>query len=163
MVVDDAPTVVRYPKGPLPDVLPAVERVEGIDVVARGSGEGTSVLLVGVGSMVPVAVEVAALLGAHGLDVDVVDPVWVLPVPDALVKMAGEHEHVVVLEDGLVEGGIGALLGQRCADAGLRMPVHAVGIPRDFLPHATRAQLVETLRLRPADIAHDVLGWVAAP
>ena len=163
VVVDDAPTVVRYPKGPLPDVLPAVERVEGIDVVARGSGEGTSVLLVGVGSMVPVAVEVAALLGAHGLDVDVVDPVWVLPVPDALVKMAGEHEHVVVLEDGLVEGGIGALLGQRCADAGLRMPVHAVGIPRDFLPHATRAQLVETLRLRPADIAHDVLGWVAAP
>ncbi len=160
--IDDAPSVVRYPKGPLPDALPAIEQIDGLDVLARGSGTGASLLVVGIGSMAATGVEVGRLLGAAGVRVDVVDPVWVLPVSDALVKMAGEHEHVVVLEDGLAEGGVGALLGQRCADAGLRGPVRSVGIPRAFLPHATRSELVESLRLRPEDIAHDILGWLAS-
>ncbi len=160
--IDDAPSVVRYPKGPLPDSLPAIEQVDGLDVLARGAGQGASVLVVGVGSMAATGVEVGRLLEAGGMSADVVDPVWVLPVPDALVKMAGEHEHVVVLEDGLAEGGIGALLGQRCAEAGVRTPVRSVGIPSAFLAHATRGELVETLRLRAEDIAHDVLRWTAS-
>ncbi|WP_372594833.1 1-deoxy-D-xylulose-5-phosphate synthase [Actinotalea sp.] len=160
--IDDAPSVVRYPKGPLPEALPAVDHVDGVDVLARGTGAGASVLLVGVGAMAHVAVEVAGLLHEQGIRADAVDPVWVLPVPDALVKLAGEHEHVVVLEDGLVDGGIGALLGQRCAGAGMRTPVRSIGIPQAFLPHATRAELVESLRLRAEDIAEDVVGWMTA-
>ena len=160
--IDDAPSVVRYPKGPLPDAMPAIEHIDGLDVLARGAGAGASVLVVGIGSMAGTGVEVGRLLGAAGVRADVVDPVWVLPVPDALVKMAGEHDHVVVIEDGLAEGGVGALLGQRCADAGLRTPVRSVGIPRAFLPHATRGELVEILRLRPEDVAHDVLGWTVS-
>ncbi len=160
--IDDAPSVVRYPKGPLPDTLPAIDHVDGIDVLARGAGSGGSVLVVGVGAMAATAVEVGRLLGEAGVPADVVDPLWALPVSDALVKMAGEHAHVVVLEDGLAQGGIGALLGQRCAHAGLRTPVRSIGVPQEFLPHATRAELLESLRLRPEDIAHDVLAWSSA-
>ncbi len=160
--IDDAPSVVRYPKGPLPDAVGEVDRVDGIDVLVQGEGPGPSVLLVGVGAMATSAVEVARLLAAEGLCASAVDPVWVLPVADALVKMAGEHDHVVVLEDALVEGGVGSLLAQRCTDAGLRVPVHTVGIRREFLPHASRAELLESLRLRPEDVAADVRRWVSA-
>ncbi|WP_182111299.1 MULTISPECIES: 1-deoxy-D-xylulose-5-phosphate synthase [unclassified Actinotalea] len=160
--VDDAPTVVRYPKGPLPDALPAVESLEQVDVLARhvpdGGEPAASVLVVGVGPMAHTAVEVGALLAAEGHAVSVVDPLWVLPVPTTLVKLAGEHDHVVVIEDGLVEGGVGAMLAQRCAEAGLTVPVQPVGIPLGFLDHATRSQLVEQLRLRAPDVAQDVLG-----
>ncbi|WP_024288099.1 1-deoxy-D-xylulose-5-phosphate synthase [Cellulomonas sp. KRMCY2] len=167
--IDDAPSVVRYPKGPLPDDLPAIDTVEGVDVLARfdGATQGTGtagrtspVLLVGVGPMAHTAVEVGALISAAGVPVTVVDPRWVLPVQPALVKLAGEHGRVVVLEDGLVEGGVGAMLAQRCAEAGLGVPVQPFGIPLGFLGHATRSQLVEQLRLRAADIAQDVLAQV---
>ncbi|WP_449385127.1 1-deoxy-D-xylulose-5-phosphate synthase [Cellulomonas soli] len=160
--VDDAPTVVRYPKGAMGEAIPALEDVDGIDVLARHDApEGApSVLLVGVGAMAPTALETAQVLAAHGLRVTVVDPRWVLPVPSALTKMVGEYDHVVTLEDGVVDGGIGALVGQQAREAGIATPVQAIGIPRTFLEHATRDQLVGTLRLRPQDVARDVLTAV---
>ncbi|MBX9244882.1 1-deoxy-D-xylulose-5-phosphate synthase [Actinotalea ferrariae] len=162
--VDDAPTVVRYPKGPLPDALPAVESLELVDVLARHEApEGArSVLVVGVGPMAHTAVEVGGLLAAEGLGATVVDPRWVLPVQPALVKLAAEHDHVVVVEDGLVEGGVGSVVAQRCEEAGVTARVQPVGIPHAFLDHASRAQLVEALRLRAPDIAVDVLARLAA-
>ncbi|MDC7121826.1 1-deoxy-D-xylulose-5-phosphate synthase [Cellulomonas fimi] len=158
--VDDAPTVVRYPKGAMGDPLPAVDEIDGIDVLARHDGadaDAPSVLVVGVGAMAVTAVATGEVLAAHGLRVTVVDPRWVLPVPAALTKLAGAHDHVVTIEDGVVDGGIGALLGQRCTDVGVHTPVQAVGIPRRFLDHASRDQLVGELRLGPNDVARDVL------
>ncbi|HWS57282.1 MAG TPA: transketolase C-terminal domain-containing protein, partial [Actinotalea sp.] len=162
--IDDGPSVVRYPKGPLPPALSAIDQADGVDVLARheraeASGPGVlpSVLVVGIGPMAHTAVAVGELVAAAGHVVTVVDPRWVLPVPPALVKLAGAHDRVVVIEDGVVEGGVGALLAQRCAEAGSAVPVHPVGIPLAFLDHASRSQLVEQLRLRPEDVAHDVL------
>lgn len=157
--VDDAPTVVRYPKGALTDPIPALEDLDGVDLLARHEGPAhePSVLVVGVGSMVGTALGVAEILAGHGLRVDVVDPRWVLPVPDSMTKLVGEHDHVVTIEDGVVDGGIGSLIGQRAAEAGMTTSVQAFGIPRAFLDHATREQLVDTLRLRPEDIARDAL------
>ncbi|HEY3436056.1 MAG TPA: 1-deoxy-D-xylulose-5-phosphate synthase [Actinotalea sp.] len=166
--IDDGPSVVRYPKGPLPEPLPAVDLLEDLDVLARhvaGDADGgrRSLLVVGIGAMAQTAVDAGALLAAEGHPVTVVCPLWVLPVPEALVKLAGDHDAVVVVEDGLVEGGVGASVAQRCSEAGLAVPVHPVGIPVGFLDHATRGQLIESLRLRPEDVAHDVLTRLAAP
>ncbi len=158
--VDDAPTVIRFPKGPVPQPLPALESIEGVDVLARTGGGGPRVLLVGVGPMAGTAVEAASVLAASGVAVTVVDPVWVLPVPSALVKLAGDHEHVVCVEDGLVEGGVGALVAQRCAEAGLTAPVHTIGVPLAFPGHATRGELLTDMRLRSEDVAAEVLAQV---
>ena len=160
--IDDAPSVVRFPKGPLPDPLPAIDAVEGVDVLARTAGEGTRVMLVGIGPMAATAVQAAGILEAAGVGATVVDPRWVLPVPSALVKLAGEHDHVAVLEDGAVEGGMGTLLAQRCSAEGLTTRFTFVGVPASFPAHATRAQLIEELRLRPEDVAQDVLQRLRA-
>ncbi len=160
--VDDAPTVVRYPKGPLPDALPALDSVDGVDVLVRPSaGEGPSVLLVGVGPMARVAVDAAEILAASGVRATVVDPRWVLPVPAALVKLAGDHDHVVCVEDGLVEGGIGGVLAQRCVEAGVSVPVRALGVPMGFLAHASRAELMADLQLGAEGVAAQVLTQLA--
>jgi 1-deoxy-D-xylulose-5-phosphate synthase len=156
--VDDGPTVLRYPKGALAAPLPAIDTIDGVDVLARhAGGTGTEVLVVGLGSLAPTGLAVAELLAAHGLRVTVVDPRWVLPVPPALIKLAGAHDHVVTLEDGLVDGGVGALVAQRARAAGVRTPVQPIGIPLAVLGHASREQIVADLRLRPEDVARDVL------
>ena len=162
--IDDAPSVVRYPKGALTDAIPALETADGVDVLARlGDPAGPDVLLVGIGAMVPTALATADLLAAHGLRVTVVDPRWVLPVPSALVKLVGAHGHVVTLEDGLVDGGVGAMLAQRAREAGVGTPVQSIGIPLGFLDHASRDQIVDALRLRPQDVARDVLTALSRP
>jgi 1-deoxy-D-xylulose-5-phosphate synthase len=163
--IDDAPSVVRYPKGALGDPIPAIDSVEGVDVLARHGdlggapgGHGPRVLVVGVGPMAGTALDVAELLAQHGVASTVADPRWVLPMQPALVKLVGEHDHVVTIEDGLVDGGIGALLAQRATEAGHRVPVQSFGIPQEFLAHASREQIVAAVRLRPADVARDVLA-----
>ena len=158
--VDDAPTVVRYPKGAMGDAIEALDTVDGVDVLARreAATDARSVLVVGVGAMAPTALELADLLVAHGLGVTVVDPRWVLPVAPGLTKLVGEFDHVVTLEDGVVDGGVGAIVAQRAREAGIGTPVQSFGIPREFLDHATRDQLVGTLRLSAADVGRDVLA-----
>jgi len=162
--VDDAPTVVRFPKGAIGAPVPAVDEVDGVDVLSRATGEpgGRRVLLVGVGAMATTALVVGELLSARGVAVDVVDPRWVLPIPNALVKMVGECDHVVSIEDGLVEGGIGTVLAGAAARQGVHTPVQAFGIPRQFLMHASREQLIDQLHLGPAEIAGEVLASLAA-
>ena len=157
--IDDAPSVVRYPKGALSATIPAVDEVDGVDVLARHEAPvgAPSVLVVSIGSMAGTALATGELLAAHGLRVTVVDPRWALPVPSALVKLAGDHDHVVTLEDGVVDGGIGSLLAQRTRAAGLRVPVQPIGVPLAFLGHASTEQLTTDLRLQPQDIARDVL------
>ncbi|MGM0384851.1 MAG: 1-deoxy-D-xylulose-5-phosphate synthase [Actinomycetota bacterium] len=156
-VAAEGPTVVRYPKGPLPDPLPAIEHREGLDVLARHDGE-RRVLIVGVGAMAGTAVDVAQALDAQGIGSVVVDPRWVLPVSPDLVRAAEEFELVAHLEDGLVAGGVGSALRDSLADAGSRVPVQVHGIPHAFHHHARRAELVEEFHLRPTDIAMKVAG-----
>ncbi len=160
--IDDAPSVVRFPKGPLPEPIPAVDQVEGVDVLARPTAGGPHVVLVGIGPMAATALQAAEILEAAGVGATVVDPRWVLPVPSALVKLVGEHDHVAVLEDGAVDGGVGTLLAQRCSAEGLTTPFTFVGVPSAFPAHATRTQLVEELRLRAEDVAQDVLQRLRA-
>lgn len=165
--VDDAPTVLRYPKGALADAIPAVEELDGVDVVARhvpGAGsahDGRKVLVVGVGSMVGTALAAGESLAAHGLAVDVVAPTWVLPVPEALVKLAGEHDLVLTIEDGVVDGGVGAMTAQRAGEQGVRTPFVHVGLPTAFLDHASRDQIIGQQRMRAEDAVRDALAALA--
>ena len=84
--VDDAPTVVRFPKGPPPEDIPAVGKAGGADVLVRSGTR--DVLVVAVGAMGTVAVEVADRLVAQGIGVTVVDPRWVKPVDPAIIELA---------------------------------------------------------------------------
>src|SRR4051794_33777120 len=63
VAVEDAPTVVRIPKGAPPADLEAVDRVGSMDVLVRDGAK--DVLIVGIGSMATVGVEVAARLAAQ--------------------------------------------------------------------------------------------------
>jgi 1-deoxy-D-xylulose-5-phosphate synthase len=158
--VSDAPTVVRFPKGPPPEDVPAIDRVGGCDVLAR-AGE-RDVLVVAVGAMAGTALDVAARLTDQGVGVTVVDPRWVKPVDPALVELAADHRLVVTIEDNGVVGGVGAVLLQTLAEAGVRTPVRLHGIPQQFLDHAKRAVILDRIGLSAQAIALDTLHHVTA-
>ncbi|MSW44195.1 MAG: 1-deoxy-D-xylulose-5-phosphate synthase, partial [Actinobacteria bacterium] len=110
VAVSDAPTVVRFPKGALGPDIPALRRLDALDVLAE-SGNG-DVLIVSVGAFATIALEVAEGLKAQGIGVTVVDPRWVKPLPAQLVDLASAARLVVVLEDGVRQGGVGSAVSQ---------------------------------------------------
>ncbi|KQR25266.1 1-deoxy-D-xylulose-5-phosphate synthase [Microbacterium sp. Leaf151] len=157
--VEDAPTVVRYPKGKVNDDVEAIERLhDGVDVLARGASE--DVLLVGIGPMVHLALEVAERLEAQGIGATVIDPRWAIPVQPSIVDLARDHRLVITIEDGIRVGGVGTRVRQVLREAGVDTAVDELGIPDEFIDHATREQIFEDAGLTAPKIAHDVVAQV---
>ncbi|MFE5965940.1 1-deoxy-D-xylulose-5-phosphate synthase [Streptomyces sp. NPDC056463] len=151
--VDDAPTLLRFPKETVGEPVPAVRRTGGTDILLEPSGPEADVLLVSVGVMADVCLQAADLLAGRGIRCTVVDPRWVKPVDEALVPLAERHRLVAVVEDGIRTGGVGAAVGQALRDAGVDVPLRTFGIPDQFLGHAKRGEVLADLGLTPVEIA----------
>lgn len=161
--VNDAPTVLRFPKGPVFDDIEAVGKAGGCDVLAKpGLTASKDVLIVGIGSMAVTAVDVGSRLTAHGFGVTVVDPRWIKPVDPAIVSLAAEHRCVVTMEDNGRVGGCGSAIAQALRDAGVSTPLHDFGVPQEFLAHAKRAAILERIGLTAQDLALAVTERLAA-
>ncbi|MEV8268268.1 1-deoxy-D-xylulose-5-phosphate synthase [Microbacterium sp. NPDC076911] len=159
VTVDDAPTVVRFPKGTVSDDIPTIERLhDGVDVLTRSDAQ--DVLIVGIGPMAHTAMDVAARLRAQGIGATVVDPRWVIPVQASLIELAANHRLVITIEDGIRVGGIGTRVRQVLREAGVDTAVDELGVPDEFIDHATREQILDDAGLTPAKIAQDVIAQV---
>ncbi|HSS67626.1 MAG TPA: 1-deoxy-D-xylulose-5-phosphate synthase, partial [Nocardioidaceae bacterium] len=152
--VDDAPTVLRVPKGSLPATLDAISSDGGCDILARTGDR--DVLIVSVGAMASTCVDVASRLDAQGIGVTVVDPRWVKPVNERLVAMAAEHRLVVSVEDNGRVGGCGVALAQAVRDAGIDVPVETLGLPQQFLEHGRRDDILDAVGLSAQAIAREI-------
>ena len=157
--VSDAPTVVRFPKGALGPVVPATGSVGDIDILSGGRGD--DVLIVAVGAMCSLAIDVADRLRAHGISVMVVDPRWVTPVPEVIAELAEGARLVACIEDGVRTGGVGAAVAQGLRDRGVDTPFRNFGIPREFLDHGKRADVLTRIGLTAQDISRAVVEAVA--
>jgi 1-deoxy-D-xylulose-5-phosphate synthase len=151
LTIDDAPSVIRFPKDQVPVDLPTLDKVSGMDVLVKT--EQARVLVIGIGPLAKTAVAVGERLSDQGIGVTVLDPVWALPVNPALVALADDHDLVITIEDNGVVGGYGARLAQELRSAGVNTPLREFGIPQEFLPHGTRAELLAEIGLTPQAIA----------
>jgi 1-deoxy-D-xylulose-5-phosphate synthase len=158
--VDDAPTVVRLPKGAPPADIEAVDRAGSMDVLVRDGAR--DVLILGIGSMASVSVDVAARLADQGIGVTVVDPRWVKPWDRAVVDLAREHRLVVCVEDSGLVGGCGSTLLQLLNDERIETPVRLDGIPQQFLAHAKREAILERIGLTAQALARGIVEDVTA-
>jgi len=151
--VSDRPTVIRFPKGDVGEPVPALRQHGRVDVLHETDQAGCDLLLVGVGAFASMAVDVAAKLEAQGHRVTAVDPRWVLPVSSDLVDLARTAGATAVVEDNLVTSGIGMAVTHALREAGIDVPVHLHGIPKRFLDHASRAQVLEEVGLTADAVA----------
>jgi 1-deoxy-D-xylulose-5-phosphate synthase len=153
LAVADAPTVLRFPKGVVAHPIDRVRQLGTLDVLHETSQGAVDLLIVGVGVMAATSIGVAEKLEAQGLSVRVVDPRWVLPVSSDLLTAVNEATTVAVIEDNLVSGGIGSAVTLAVRQAGRSTSVHCYGIPKEFLRHASRGQVLEQIGLTPDAIA----------
>jgi 1-deoxy-D-xylulose-5-phosphate synthase len=159
VAISDGPSVVRFPKGSLPPDIPALERRGSLDVLRRGSRP--DVLLVAVGAMAPICLAAAERAADQDIEVTVVDPRWVLPVPDELLDLVDGHRLVVTMEDGGRAGGVGAALTQALHDRDRDVPVRTLGLEQRFFPHGSRGQVLADAGLTEQDVARRITEWAA--
>jgi 1-deoxy-D-xylulose-5-phosphate synthase len=160
---NDGPTALRFPKGDVGEDIPAIERRDGIDVLTVPvEGLTEDVLLVAVGPFAAMAKSVAERLRNQGIGVTVIDPRWVLPVPDGIGPLAKAHKLVVTLEDNGVRGGVGSAVSAALRRAEIDVPCRDVGLPQEFQAHASRGEVLAAVGLTDQHVARQITGWVAA-
>jgi 1-deoxy-D-xylulose-5-phosphate synthase len=159
VAIENAPSMVRFPKGAVPSDIPALERIAGVDILYRGASK--QVLVVSVGSMAAMALEVAALAQKQSIEITVIDPLWVKPISPTVIAMCAEYSTVVVMEDGIKHAGIASTLSEALRNAGIACSLHSVGVPLEFIEHSKRAEILEDLEITPTAVVQQIAGWIS--
>ncbi len=160
LAINDGPTVVRFAKGSATKTFDAQSRTaDGVDVLS--SSINKDVLIVAVGPMAEVAVEVSKRLADQGIGCTVVDPRWVVPVAESIIDLSREHRLVVTIEDGIRVGGIGTRIRQSLRAAQVDTGLSEIGLPDEFLEHASRNEILNRVGLSVESISADIAAQVS--
>jgi len=154
----DGPVGLRYPRGegvgvPLPDVPEMIE--VGTGEILR---EGRRVALLGYGSGVQRSLDAADLLAQDGIDATVADARFAKPLDAALIaQLCAEHELLVTVEEGVLQGGFGSAVWEHCNEQGIRAPrIIRVGLPDHYVTHGKPALLYSEVGFTGEAIAERV-------
>ena len=159
IAIDNAPSMIRFPKGAIPADIPALDRIDGIDILHRG--DTNQVLVISIGSMAAMALEVAQLAHKESIEVTVIDPLWVKPMSSNVIALCAKYSTVVVMEDGIKHAGIASTISESLREEGSSCSVHSIGVPLEFIEHSKRNEILDDLKITPAAIVQQIAGWIS--
>ncbi|MFM8844206.1 MAG: 1-deoxy-D-xylulose-5-phosphate synthase [Actinomycetota bacterium] len=158
--INDAPSILRFPKGAVATDIPAFERRDGIDFLYRG--ESADILLISVGAMASIAVDAAAQAYREGVGVTVIDLRWIKPLPvSALLSMTQRYSRIVVLEDGIKHAGVASSISELLRENNINIPLHSIGVPLEFIEHSKRTEILEDLGITVQNVTRQLVGWAS--
>lgn len=142
-IAHEGPIALRYPRGNgvgvAIDESPAPLPLGKAEVLC----EGDDLLILALGSMVPVAEAAAGKLAEGGVKATVVNARFVKPLDAALItELAGRIPRVITLEENVLMGGFGSAVLEALTDAGVRVEkFRRLGIPDNFVEHGPQKLL----------------------
>ncbi len=148
----EGPAMVRYPRGR----GAGVAVLPGLDALPMGRGEvvreGTAVALLSFGTLLERALEVGSQLGAT-----VANMRFVKPLDEQLIdKLAADHGLLVTLEENVIQGGAGSAVNEYLNLSGHSVRVINLGLPDEYIEHATQDQQLEYAGLDVASITRRI-------
>lgn len=118
---------------------------------------GSKVALIGLGSYYELATAAAAELAKSGVDATVINPRFATGIDcDVLTGLRDDHQVVVTLENGVIDGGFGEKIARFYGNTDMRVLVK--GLKKEFYDKVPYSELMERNRLTPKQIAEDVLA-----
>ena len=152
----DHPVAIRMPGGPLIStgeaVNPDFSRLNEYQVAHRGA----KVALLGLGSFFSLAQQAAALLKTQtGIDATVINPRFITGLDEKLLReLTADHDVVVTLEDGQLDGGFGEKIARFYGAAAVK--VLNFGLKKEFLDRYDLEQVLRDKHLTPELIVSDI-------
>jgi len=154
MELTSGPVAIRWPKTMARQVGP--DEV-GHGLHARKVRTGDDVCIIAVGKLLEAAEQAADALQRDGVSATVWDPRVVKPLDPDMLADAARHRFVITAEDGLREGGVGAIIADQLAEltasAEVAPRVKVLGTPVAYIPHGKPDAILAELGLDAAGIA----------
>ena len=98
------------------------------------------------GSMIPVAEDVVALLKEKGIEATLVNARFAMPFDkDMINKLTDNHSLLVTMEENVLSGGFGEHVSAFVKGESLDIDVMTVGIPDAYVEHGSVSELKKLL------------------
>jgi 1-deoxy-D-xylulose-5-phosphate synthase len=136
------PFVIRYPRGE--GVMP--EWKTPMKKVKIGTGRkvisGSDVAILTIGHIGNEAVSAVQTLKKKGISAAVYDLRFVKPLDEVLLhEVFGKFDHIITVEDGCIQGGMGSAVLEFMADHGYNAKVQRLGMPDRVVEHGSQPEL----------------------
>ncbi len=138
-----SPVSLRYPRGK--GVGAKLDKK--IKTLKIGKGEvlreGSDLAVIAIGATVYPALAAAEKMAGEKVSVEVINARFVKPIDSALIlKIASSFKKIIIVEENILQGGFGSAVLEMLAEKSVsNVKIKRLGIPDEFVEHATQAQL----------------------
>lgn len=118
--------------------------------------KGSKIALIGLGTFYFLALQTAEMLEKKGIRATVINPYYITGLDEGLLeKLKADHDTVVTLEDGILNGGFGEKIARFYGSSDMK--VYNYGLKKEFLDRYDVNEVLKENHLTAEQIVNDVL------
>lgn len=118
--------------------------------------QGSKIALIGLGTFYFLALQTAEMLEKKGIHATVINPYYITGLDKGLLeKLKADHDTVVTLEDGILNGGFGEKIARFYGSSDMK--VYNYGLKKEFLDRYDVNEVLKENHLTAEQIVNDVL------
>lgn len=118
--------------------------------------KGSKIALIGLGTFYSLALQTAEMLEKKGIHATVINPYYITGLDKGLLeKLKADHDTVVTLEDGILNGGFGEKIARFYGSSDMK--VYNYGLKKEFLDRYDVNEVLKENHLTAEQIVKDVL------
>ena len=118
--------------------------------------KGSKIALIGLGTFYSLALQAAEMLEKKGIHATVINPYYITGLDKGLLeKLKADHDTVVTLEDGILNGGFGEKIARFYGSSDMK--VYNYGLKKEFLDRYDVNEVLKENHLTAEQIVNDVL------
>ncbi len=118
--------------------------------------KGSKIALIGLGTFYSLALQTAEMLEKKGIHATVINPYYITGLDEGLLeKLKADHDTVVTLEDGIMNGGFGEKIARFYGSSDMK--VYNYGLKKEFLDRYDVNEVLKENHLTAEQIVNDVL------
>jgi 1-deoxy-D-xylulose-5-phosphate synthase len=156
-----SPLVIRYPRGQVYEKIEAPHFTNINFGKSRVMRHGRDMMLLGLGTIVNELEQVRQYLEEDFFEAGICDMLFVKPLDEAMLHdIFSRYDYVVTIEEHALLGGFGSLVAEFMVDNAYKKDLLRIGIPDDFVEHASPSEQRLALNLDAKGIAEQILDWL---
>ena len=154
----NVPFCIRYPKSHSINYDNNIAK----NIIDIGSWEylreGDKVAILAVGSTVDIAEKSLDLIKEKfNFIPTLVNCRFIKPFDDKILNdVINKHKFIITMEEGIIKGGFGSSILNYCHNKGSLIRVKSLGIKDEFIEHATRNELLDSVNLNESSIINSI-------
>ncbi len=149
----NGPIALRYPRGNVDGISEDVAYDDFNIGEWETLKEGSDVSMISFGPTLKLLQDAAETLATDGVSAGVVNARFIKPLDEAMLHRVGERNTpLLIVEESMLEGGLGAMIGAFMLDNGYTNKVQRIGIGNEYIEHGDVNQLLEDIGITTENI-----------